>query len=88
MTEGSFQKDHRVKTIVGRWEVMEVWVGASLAIPWWESEEEGLVCGFCLSVCLYLCLMLCSPTVYGANCTARERITVQAERESEMPSLQ
>lgn len=28
---------------------MEVWVGARLAIPWWESEEEGLVCGFCLS---------------------------------------
>lgn len=88
MTGASFQK--RPEGQNNCREVMEVWVGASLAIPWWESKEEGLVCGFCPSVPFYLCLMVCSPTAYGANGTARERerITVQAAREREMLSLQ
>lgn len=64
-------------------EVMEVWVGASLAIPWWESKEEGLVCGFCLSVPFYLCLTVCSPTAYGANGTARDRENNCTGREGE-----
>lgn len=67
---------------------MEMWVGARLAIPWWESEEEGLVC--VLSVCLARSLPPFTNGLWSElhREGERERITVQAERESETPSLQ
>lgn len=54
-------------------------MGARLAIPWWESEEEGLVCGFCLSrslsVSWYVHQRLMERTAQRErenNCTGRE----------------
>lgn len=61
-------------------------MGARLAIPWWESEEEGLVCGFCLSRSLSVSWYVHQRLMERTAQRERERITVQAERESETPS--